>query len=63
MTIDLNPADAAVVHELLTARLGDMSTEIAATDNPTYRKMLRDRRDAVRRVVEALSPVPSEGRL
>jgi hypothetical protein len=62
MQIDLSPADAAVVRELLTARLGDLSVEIAATDNPAYRQMLRERRNAVRRVADALSPVPTPTR-
>ena len=59
MQIDIRPRDAAVVHELLTERLGDLSAEIAATDNPVYRRMLRERWDAVRRVADALVPVPT----
>ena len=60
MKIELTDRDAAVLHGVLTTRLGDMSVEIAATDNPVFRASLRARRDAVRRVCELLSSAVAE---
>lgn len=53
--IDLTDAQATTLLDLLDAHLGDMSTEIAATDNPGYRKGLRERRDQLRSVRAALA--------
>lgn len=46
--------DLDELRELLHATLGDLSTEIAGTDNASYRESLRKRRDRLQRVREVL---------
>jgi hypothetical protein len=44
MKIELTDEQVADLREFLRGALGDLSSEIAATDNPTYRDRLRARR-------------------
>lgn len=44
MLIELTEAQRAELRELLGATLADLSSEIADTDNATYRSGLRERR-------------------
>jgi hypothetical protein len=60
MAVDLQLSDdqAQELRTLLDGALGDLSHEIAATDNAEYRLRLRERRDlltAIRSGLEALS--------
>jgi hypothetical protein len=53
--IELTEAQATTLLDMLDLHLGNMSTEIAATDNPGYRRGLRERRDHLRFVRTALA--------
>ncbi len=44
MQLTLTDAEVAELRDLLRGTLGDLSSEIADTDNPTYRLALKDRR-------------------
>lgn len=48
MNIDLSDADAELLAEILSRTISDLSPEIADTDNPIYRKELKERRDRMR---------------
>ena len=54
MLIELTEAQCAELQRLLEGTLGDLSTEIADTDNAEYREGLRERRDRAR-----VGPVPA----
>jgi hypothetical protein len=56
MQIEINEGDALVLRDVLTAWLGEISSEIRHTDNPSVRERLRARRDSVRRVLDDLAP-------
>ena len=56
MQIDINEDDAAVLRDVLTTWIGEVSAEIRHTDNPGVRSRLRERRDGVRRVLDQLGP-------
>jgi len=56
MQLTLTDAEATELRELLDGSLGDLSSEIADTDNPNYRLALKERRtrlQAVRAQIEA----------
>jgi hypothetical protein len=44
MELTLTDAEATELRDLLDGALGDLSSEIAATDNPSYRLALKERR-------------------
>ncbi len=44
MQLTLTDAEATELSDLLKGALGDLSSEIADTDNPTYRLALKERR-------------------
>ncbi len=54
MRIELTDEQAADLRELLQGTLGDLSSEIAATDNAAYREGLRRRRGSLESVLELL---------
>jgi Rv2632c-like len=54
MRLDLTPDQASEMEWLLKQTLGDMSHEIAATDNARYRAQLVDRRNSLRAVADEL---------
>jgi hypothetical protein len=56
MQIEILDGDAMVLRDVLTAWLGEVSTEIRHTDNPSVRLGLRERRDSVRRIRDLLDP-------
>jgi hypothetical protein len=60
MDLRLTEDEARALHELLRVQLGDLSAEIAATDNPAFRRQLRGRRDLLHRVHTALGAQLSE---
>jgi hypothetical protein len=60
MQIEITDGDALVLRDVLTAWLGEVSTEIRHTDNPGVRTGLRERRDSVRRIHDLLSAADDE---
>ena len=54
MTIVLTVAQATELRSLLDEALGDLSSEIADTDNAEFRSALRLRRDLIRQIREGL---------
>ncbi|HEY2192301.1 MAG TPA: hypothetical protein VGH76_08370 [Actinomycetospora sp.] len=55
MLVELTEAQVGAVSVFLAEHLGDLSSEIAATDNPAYRRGLIERRELLRGVLSALS--------
>ncbi len=55
MNLVLTDEEAAALHDLLQVALGELSHEIAATDNPGFRAELVGRRDRLLLVEGALS--------
>jgi len=58
MLIELTEAQCAELQRLLEGSLGDLSTEIADTDNPEYREVLRERRAILESVLFQLDNPP-----
>ncbi len=59
MHLDLTDEAAILLREILNSAVRDLSHEIADTDNSTFRAELRDRRDAVRSILDQLGgPLP-----
>jgi hypothetical protein len=54
MLVDLDTAHVAVLRELLETRLGNLSSEIRHTDSPRVRVELREEREALRSLLDAL---------
>ena len=50
MILDLPSSLADELRDALEQMIGDMSSEIAGTDNPQYRRALEARRDRLRSV-------------
>lgn len=59
MQLELTEEEAEILREVLGTHLGDLSAEIANTDNPSFRRMLRNRRDRLARVHDALGEKPA----
>ena len=61
MELTMSDAEAVELRDLLDGSLGDLSSEIADTDNPSYRLALKERRvrlQAVRaQLVDVGAPV------
>jgi hypothetical protein len=63
MQIDLNEEEAELLRALLDTALRDLSHEIADTDLASYRRMLRERRSSVQRLLDAVGgPIPNAER-
>jgi hypothetical protein len=58
MLIELNEGQCAELQRLLESTLGDLSTEIAGTDNAEYRQGLRERRSLLEEVLYQLDNPP-----
>jgi hypothetical protein len=58
MLVELSEEQGAELQELLESSLGDLSTEIAGTDNADYRQGLRQRRSVLESVVFQLDNPP-----
>ena len=54
MQLELNDEERRVLAETLESYLGDMSTEIGHTDSMDYREGLKQRREVLARIAEAL---------
>ena len=50
MDLTLDEGQAEELRTVLDGALGDLSSEIADTDNPGYRAALRERRDRLQQV-------------
>ncbi len=61
MLIELTEAQCAELQQLLETTLGDLSTEIAGTDNAGYREVLRERRTVLESVLFQLDNPPRDG--
>ena len=48
MNVELSDDDARFLSEILESEISDLSPEIADTDNPVYRRGLRERREHMR---------------
>ncbi|MHB1763850.1 MAG: hypothetical protein ACYCS4_14150 [Acidimicrobiales bacterium] len=55
MQLELNDEQAAELRRILDSVLGDMSSEIADTDNVSYRELLNARRDNARAIRDKLA--------
>ena len=60
MLIELNEDQCSELQRLLESSLGDLSTEIAGTDNAEYREGLRERRRVLESVLYQLDNPPRE---
>jgi hypothetical protein len=58
MVIELTEEQCSELQRLLEASLGDLSSEIADTDNPQYREGLRQRRTVLESVLYQLDNPP-----
>ena len=59
MHLELDDEQVEALHSLLDATVRQMSHEIADTDTPSYRTMLRQRREALQRILDAVGgPLP-----
>jgi len=56
MELQLNEQELDALRQVLGSAIGDLSSEIADTDNPTYRKGLNDYRDALRSISSRIAP-------
>jgi hypothetical protein len=56
MNVDLTEQQCADLRDLLRETLGDLSSEIAGTDNPGYRQRLRSKRESLEDVLSRLAP-------
>jgi hypothetical protein len=57
MELELTEDQASELEQLLDGALGELSHEIADTDNPQFRQRLRDRRGALEAIAHELSHV------
>jgi len=60
MELQLDEIQVSELHALLTHALGELSSEIADTDNPAFHRMLRGRRDQLQAILQQIisDPVP-----
>ena len=58
MLLELTEGQCAELQKLLEGALGDLSSEIAGTDNPEYRQGLRERRAQLEAVLYQLDNPP-----
>jgi len=58
MILELSESVADELRVTLSEVLGDMSSEIADTDNPKYRRVLEVRREHLRSIQSQLAEVP-----
>ncbi len=58
MLLELTEGQCAELQKLLEGALGDLSSEIAGTDDPEYRQGLRERRALLEAVLYQLDNPP-----
>lgn len=54
MDLHLDNVQVSELRSLLTQALGDISSEIADTDNPAFQRMLRDRRHQLQTIAQQI---------
>lgn len=54
LTLDLSPAEQAVLRAALEEAASDLATEISGTDSKDFRDDLKDRREVLQKVIAAL---------
>ena len=54
MKLNLDDTQVSELHELLTLALGELSSEIADTDNPAFQRRLRERRHQLLSIVQQI---------
>jgi hypothetical protein len=57
MELTVTEPEATELRDLLDGSLGDLSSEIAGTDNPSYRLVLKERRTRLQAVRAQLGAV------
>jgi hypothetical protein len=63
MQLDLDDNQAELLREVLDITLHDLNYEIASADLPSYREMLRGRREALLPILDAVGgPIPESER-
>ena len=55
-TLELNADELELLCDVLDSTIGDLSPEIADTDNPSYRRNLKARRQSLRDIRARLTP-------
>jgi hypothetical protein len=55
MDIDLKPDEAAMLRDVLQERVRQLDWEIAATENPRFRRELRDTERSLERILGAVT--------
>ena len=53
-TIELTPAEAELLKEILTIDLGELRMEIADTDLKSFRQNLKQKEEVIKRLIERL---------
>jgi hypothetical protein len=56
MDLHLDDDQIGELHDLLRHALGELSSEIADTDNPSFQRALRERRRHLQSIAEQLAP-------
>jgi len=56
MKIELDDEEVKVLAGALESYLSELSTEIGHTDSSDFRESLKERRDVLQRILQALSP-------
>lgn len=54
LNLDLSKGDEAILRDVLEAAFSDLGMEIAATDSHDFRERLKERREVVRKAIDAL---------
>ena len=52
MTVEVDETERALLCEVLAGVIADLSPEIADTDNPSYRRMLIERRNQLQALLD-----------
>lgn len=58
--LELTPAEARVLHEILRSYLSDLRMEIAQTDSWEFRQGLKQQEDFIKRLLNRLEAPESE---
>ena len=56
VTLELSAEQADLLGDVLDSTIRDLSPEIADTDNPSYRRELKERREQLRAIRGLLEP-------
>lgn len=54
MELHLDEPQQRELHSLLTHALGELSSEMADTENPAFKRMLRDRRHQLQAILQQI---------